>query len=67
MDQKFYTDLLRAQLSSTELGLLFYHGLSDQGAEFKDLIEKYALFEHIPSEVLITEKHLYNQKAYTPD
>ena len=68
-EKKFYTDLIRAQLSSTELGLLFYHGLSDRGAEFRDLVEKYALFENIPSEVLIREEHkeLYDPKAYTPD
>ena len=69
VEKKFYTDLIRAQLSSTELGLLFYHGLSDRGAEFRDLVEKYALFENIPSEVLIREEHkkLYDQRAYTPD
>lgn len=68
-EKKFYTDLVRAQLSSTELGLLFYHGLSDRGAEFRDLVEKYALFENIPSESLIREEHkkLYDQRAYTPD
>lgn len=69
VEKSFYIDLIRAQLSSTELGLLFYHGLSDRGAEFRDLVEKYALFEHIPSEVLINEKHkgLYDSKADTPD
>ena len=68
-EKKFYIGLIRAQLSSTELGLLFYHSLSDRGVEFRDLIEKYALFEHTPSEVFISEEHkgLYNQKAYTPD
>lgn len=68
-ERKFYTDLVRAQLSSTELGLLFYHGLSDRGDGFRDLIEEYALFKHIPSESLIREEHkeLYDQKAYTPD
>ena len=68
-EKKFYTDLIRAQLSNTELGLLFYYGLSDRGAEFRDLVEKYALFENIPSEVLIREEHkgLYAPKAYTPD
>ena len=67
--KSFYIDLIRAQLSSTELGLLFYHGLSDRGAEFRILVEKYALFEHIPPESLIREEHkkLYDQRAYTPD
>ena len=43
--QQFYTNLIRAQLSTDELGVLFYHGLSEPGAEFKDMIEEYALFE----------------------
>ena len=64
--KKFYTDLIRAQLSSEEMGLLFYYGLSDQGAKFKDLVEKYALFEDMPSKVLIDEEHrnLYAPRAY---
>ena len=69
VEKSFYIDLIRAQLSSTELGLLFYHGLSGRGAKFRDLVEQYALFEHIPSEVLLNEKHkgLYDPQAYTPD
>lgn len=55
--EKFYIDLIRAQLSSYELGLLFFHGLSDQGTGFKDLVEKYALFENLPSEVLIDAEY----------
>ena len=65
VEQKFYTDLLRAQLSSTELELLFYHGLSDRGAEFKILVEKYSLFEGMPSDAPL--KYLYDPKAYKPD
>ena len=64
VEQKFYTDLLRAQLSSTELELLFYHGLSDRGAEFKILVEKYSLFEGMPYDAPI--KDLYDPKAYKP-
>lgn len=55
--KEFYIDLIRAQLSSYELGLLFFYGLSDQGAEFKDLVEKYALFENMPSEVFIAAEY----------
>ena len=64
--KKFYTDLIRAQLSSDELGLLFYHSLSDRGAKFKDLVEKYALFEDMPSEVLIDEVDEEHRKLYKP-
>lgn len=64
--KKFYTNLVRAQLSSDELGLLFYNCLSDRGAKFKDLVEKYALFEDMPLDVLIKEEHkyLYEPSAY---
>ncbi len=64
--KKRYTDFVRAQLSRNELGILFYHGLSDQGAKFKALVEKYALFENLPSEGLIDEEHrqLYAPSAY---
>ncbi|MCE2432739.1 MAG: hypothetical protein J4F29_07430 [Candidatus Latescibacteria bacterium] len=61
--KEFYTDLIRGQLSNNELGVLFYLGLSDRGAKFKDLVEKYALFEDMPSDVLIDEEH---RKIYAP-
>ena len=65
-EKKRYTNFIRAQLSSNELGLLFYHGLSDRGAKFKDLVEEYALFEDMPPKVLIDEEHrkLYAASAY---
>lgn len=47
-DKKFYSNLLRAQLSDYELGLLFYNCLSDLGNEkFKPLIEEFEFFEHL--------------------
>ena len=65
-EKKRYTNFIRAQLSSNELGVLFYNCLSDRGAQFKDLVEKYALFEDLPSKVLIDEEHrkLYAPSAY---
>ena len=65
--KKFYTNLIRAQLSSDELGLLFYHSLSDQGNKFKDLVEKYALLEDMRFETLINKEHknLYAPSAYS--
>ena len=62
-EKKRYTNFIRAQLSSNELGILFYHGLSARGAKFKDLVEQYALFEDMPSKVLIDGEH---QKFYAP-
>ena len=65
-DKKTYTDLIRAQLSSNELGLLFYNCLSDRGAKFKCLVEKYALLKDIDFEGLLEPEHrsLYSEKAY---
>ena len=65
-EKKRYTNFIRAQLSSDELGLLFYNCLSKRGAKFRDLVEKYALFKDMPSEVLIDEEHrkLYAPSAY---
>ena len=65
-DKKSYTNLIRAQLSSNELGLLFYNCLSDRGAKFKCLVEKYALLEDMDFEGLLEPEHrsLYSEKAY---
>ncbi len=67
-NKRVYTNLVRAQLSSHELTLLFYNCLSDLGVEkFKPLAEKYALFKNIPRSLLINpEEHepLYKASAY---
>ena len=65
-EKKRYTNFIRAQLSSNELGVLFYNCLSDRGAKFKDLVEKYALLEDMRFEVLLNTEHreLYAPGAY---
>jgi Putative phage abortive infection protein len=63
-----YIKILRAQLSSQELLLLFYNGLSTLGRErFKPLIEKYALLEQLPKRQLFepTHERLYAATAFT--
>ncbi len=54
-EKKQYIKFIHTQLSNNELGLLFFHGLSDQETEpeFKNLVEKYAFFQYLSSEVLI--------------
>jgi len=48
-NKKFYTDILRAQLSSYELLFLHYDSKSKYGAEkFAPLIEEYNLTKHMP-------------------
>jgi len=60
-DKRLYTNLVRAQLSSFELVLLFYNSLSDKGSEkFKPLIEKYSLLKTVP------RNHLLNPPDHLP-
>ena len=67
-NKRLYTNLIRAQLSSFELALLFYNSLSDMGREkFKPLIEKYSLLKTVPKKALIhapDEFPLYELSAF---
>lgn len=66
-DKKFYSNLIRAQMSDYELGLLFYNCISDLGnTKFKLLIEEYEFFEHLHSLSSIEEHEIqmYAKKAY---
>lgn len=47
IDKLFYIKLLRARLSSVEIFFLFLNGLTEDGKNFKKLIEKYELLEHL--------------------
>lgn len=64
----FYANLVRAQLSSQELFILFFNGLSVHGLEkLKPLIEKYHLLKHVNIEELTgigAQRHLYAVSAY---
>jgi hypothetical protein len=61
-----YTNLVRAQLSSFELILLFYNGLSAYGERIKPLIEKFGMLEHLDKRLLFDPSHerLYAAGAY---
>lgn len=66
-DKQTYMNILRAQLSSSELTLLFYNCLSDYGSEkFKPLVQKYGLLENLdPSTLLIPEhRQLFDESAF---
>lgn len=53
-NKKFYTNIIRAQLSSDELFLLFFNALSTFGREkFLPLIVEYELLEHLPQQTEI--------------
>jgi len=48
-DKRKYSDILRAQLSSHELLLLFFNGLTSYGIDkLKPLMEKYGLLKNVP-------------------
>jgi hypothetical protein len=52
-EKKFYTNLVRAQLSKYELGLIFYNCISRYGKDkFMPLVIKYNLLKHLEDDVL---------------
>ena len=62
-----YIGIIRDTLSSDEISLIFYYVISKNGNQrYKQLIEKYALFEHIGDSVLVDPNHrgLYEDGAY---
>lgn len=57
-NKRFYSNIVRAQLSDQELLVLFYNCLSKYGKEkFKPLAECFALFNNLPTNHLITPNH----------
>lgn len=66
-DKQTYINILRAQLSSSELNLLFYNCLSDYGShKFKPYIEQFGLLENMMLSNLIRQDHkgLYKESAF---
>jgi len=58
-DKKKYSNLLRAQLSSYELAILFYNCLGDYGYEkFYPLIEQFDFLKNLDRDLLISPDHL---------
>lgn len=45
-----YVGIVRSQLSWIELVYLFYNGLTERGAKFRRLVNKYALFDNLTFE-----------------
>lgn len=63
-DKRRYTNFARAQLSSFELVLLFYNGLSPLGsAKMKPLIEEYALLKNLSAKRLLSPRHTHYYEA----
>lgn len=63
-DKRMYTNIVRAQLSSAELALLFYNCLSDRGREkFKPLLEEFSFLNEMDDSMILSEEH---KKFYDP-
>ena len=61
-----YIKLIRAQLSDSELYILFYNSQTVQGENFIKYIERYSLFDNMQVERLLDKSHkkLIGKKAY---
>lgn len=62
-----YANFVRAQLSTHELALIFYHALSVKAEkDFKNLINKYELFKNIDNKLLFGKTHIeqYEKTAF---
>ncbi|HRH68487.1 MAG TPA: putative phage abortive infection protein [Flavobacteriales bacterium] len=66
-NQKYYTNLVRSQLSSYEHTLFFYNGRSRFAKEkFYPLIVKYSLLDNLPITELLNKEHIawFPEQAY---
>ena len=68
IERQKYINLVKAQMSSDELVLLFYNNLSPHGnRKFKPLAEEYALFKNLDKRNLLIERHtrFYEDGAFS--
>ena len=64
-NKKFYVYLVRAQLSTHEQLILFYHGLSRYGKDkFKPLVVEFQLLKEMPENLL---KESVHEQYYPPE
>ena len=69
-DKKSYANIVRAQLSTYEIALLFYNCLSPYGVrKFKPLVEKYNLTKNLPKKLILKPEHieLYSGISFEED
>ncbi len=57
-DKNVYIEIIKAQLSSYELALLLYYGLSSSGTDFLHYIKNYNLLENLSKNRIINISHL---------
>lgn len=57
-DKRFYTNIIRAQLSNDEMALLFYNCISSKGKmKFKPYVIEYSLLKNMPFSLLFDQGH----------
>jgi len=57
-DKKFYSNLVRAQISNHELVIIFYNCLSKYGNEkFWPLLVEFSILKNMPTSLLLKEEH----------
>lgn len=61
-----YAKILRAQISNYELMILFYNGVSKHGSNFIVYLERYHVFDNLPTDKLISDVHVlfYDKKVW---
>lgn len=66
LDKKFYTNIVRAQLSGQELLIIFYDGIYNTESKFTPLIEEYSLLKHLPAHAITTnlDFNFYKKSAF---
>lgn len=67
-NKQTYVNVVKAQLSSSELNLLFYYCLGNYGSiKFKPYVEQFGLLENMMPSDLIRQDHksLYKESAFT--
>lgn len=66
-DKTIYANIVRAQLSTYELCLLFYNGVWGEGkVGFRPLIEKYGILKHLAARDLLSPSDRDNHDFYHP-
>jgi hypothetical protein len=65
-DKQMYVSLVRAQLSSHELLLIFYNCVSDYGQKFTPYMTTYHFLKNMPTELLLDKSHedFYESAAF---
>lgn len=65
VEKRFYTNLIRAQLSDSEALLLFLNGLSPQGEKFRGYLENYAVLKNVDKKDTLF-RHAKGKETYSP-